>query len=205
MNLDDRSPAAPPRDAYSRVTDAGRFWPLHALALDLLARLGAEYEVSQFAAFQLLPDMHLFEHARPPVMLTPLTPEAAPLAVAFTMFPSLVVRCGRWFVESFPSCGCDACRETSEGEGARFQTLVRDVVDGRFSEALRIPLFGDARLSWSLGDVTALPGHYGRGFRALSRASARALRGDGPRTVTWRPWLVRGPLAAPVVEPVRAE
>jgi hypothetical protein len=188
MNSDDSYRAAPPPGAYSRVTDRGRFQPLHALALDLLVRLDADYDVSRGEAFDLLPDMHAFEHARPPVSLSPLTPAAAPIAVAFTTFPSLVLRCGRWLAESFPSCGCDACRETADSEGERLRAVLRDVVAGSFWEELKIPLFGDARLSWALGDASDPRSQSRSAFRVLSRGYARALTRGRRCAVQWQPW-----------------
>ncbi|HEX8272939.1 MAG TPA: DUF6226 family protein [Longimicrobiaceae bacterium] len=180
----------PPPEAYSRVGDPERFRPLHRIALELLDRLEAEYEVSRTVAFEPGPGMTAFEHARPPVTLTPVTPAAAPIAVAFTPFPSVIARFGRWIAEPFPSCGCDACAETAEDEGARLEALVRDVVAGRFREELLVPRFGDGRLGWSFGGVDAPSGHRS-GWRSLPRADALALRGRGPRAVQWRPWPVR--------------
>lgn len=190
MNADGRHPDEPPPEAYSRVTDAERFRPLHRLALDLLEHLATEYDVSRTETFEPGPGMTHFEHARPPVTLTPADPAAGPIAIAiaiaFTPFPSLIARFGRWIVEPFPSCGCDACAETAEGEGARLEALVQEVVAGRFREELSIPWLGDARLGWSFGDV-GVAGHRSGGTR-LPRAHAAALRGRGPRRVQWSPW-----------------
>ncbi|HLL48502.1 MAG TPA: DUF6226 family protein [Longimicrobiaceae bacterium] len=186
MSADGLFPDEPPPEAYSRVTDPERFRPLHRLALDLLDRLDAEYHVSRTEAFEPGPGMTAFEHARHPVTLTPVDPAAAPVAIAFTPFPSLIVRFGRWIAEPFPSCGCDACAETAEGEGARLEALVHEVVAGRFREELSIPWLGDARLSWSFGDV-GVAGHRS-GWTGLPRAQAVALRGRGPRSVQWSPW-----------------
>ena len=184
-----RYPDGPPLDAYSRVTNPERFAPLHSLAIDLMAQLGAQYSVSRSAEFELLPGMTEFDHARPPIRLTPTAATAAPIGVAFTTFPSIIVRCGRWFVEPFPSCGCDACDETAEDQGEQLQQIVRDVVAGRFVEKLTIPLWGQARRSWSIGFG---PSGEGRGGgRVLRRADARALRGNGPRAVQWQPWPAR--------------
>jgi hypothetical protein len=57
MPPDDWPPGETPLEVYSRVTNPGRFRPLHQLALDLLERLGAEYDVSRTSVFELLPDM----------------------------------------------------------------------------------------------------------------------------------------------------
>ncbi|MBC7788885.1 MAG: hypothetical protein H7Z74_02970 [Anaerolineae bacterium] len=177
----------PSLEAYSRVTNPERFLPLHALALALVDQLTADYDVERTEAFALLPDMQPFEYSRPPVTLMPLASEAAPIAIAFTAYPGLVVRCGRWFSDSFPSCGCDACDETAGSEGDRLDRLLADVVAGRFREELTIPWFGDASLRWAMGD--RLTHSEGRG--AMPRDRARALRGSGPSRVEWQPWRFR--------------
>ena len=192
MNADDGYAAEPPPEAYSRVTNPGRFRPLHAFALEMADRLAAGYDVARTEAFAPPPGVAPFEHARPPVTLTPSTPAAAPVAIAFTTFPGVIVRYGRWLAEPFPSCGCDACGETAGGEGARLEELLGDVVAGRFTEELTIPLLGEARLRWTLGGG----GHRSAGMRRLPRARARTLRGAGPRRVRWQPW---PPRMAPAV------
>lgn len=52
--------------------------------------------MSRTETFEPRPGMTTFEHARPPVTLTPVNPAAAPVAVAFTAFPSVIARFGRW-------------------------------------------------------------------------------------------------------------
>jgi hypothetical protein len=102
---DHRHRGPPPPEAYGRVTNPERFRPLHRYAVALLDRLRTDYAVDVTAAFVFPYGMQPFTPARPPVTLTPKDPGAAPVAVAFTTFPSVVVRCGRWLVESFPACG----------------------------------------------------------------------------------------------------
>lgn len=190
MSESDWPPRAPPIEAYSRVTNPERFRPLHALALALLTRLSADYDVAMTDTFALLPGMQSFEHARAPMTLTPVASDAAPIAVAFTTFPSLIVRYGRWLADPFPVCGCDACGETAAGEGERLERLIADVIAGRFREELTIPLLGQARLCWALGDA-AYEGGSGESFRTMPRAEGRAMRGRGPTRVQWRPWPAR--------------
>ena len=83
--------------------------------------------------------------ARPDVKLTPVDPNAAPIVMAFTAFTGLRVRFGRWYVEPFPDCGCDACDESAEGEIERLSEMVDDVTAGRFREAIEIPLISFMR------------------------------------------------------------
>lgn len=46
--------------------------------------------------------------------LTPKQDSVAPITIAFTDFPGLGVRVGRWLTDRFPPCGSDACDETPE-------------------------------------------------------------------------------------------
>ena len=181
--------SSPSPEEYSRVTNADRFRPLHQHALDLLVRLQASYDVTQSDTFALVPGlMRPFAHARPPVTLTPAAADAAPIAIAFTAFPGLVVRCGRWHSAPFPSYGCDACDETAAGEAERLEDLLGKVVAGLFVEEIRMPLLGDARLYGSFGDRTPSGALSAQGWITVSRDVARVLRGDGPRRIQWRPW-----------------
>ena len=177
----------PDPEAYSRVTNPERFLSLHTFAIVLLDRLTLEYEVARTDAFTLMPNMTPFDQARTPVTLAPVAPEAAPVAIAFTTFPSLVVRYGKWSAMAFPNCGCDACGATAEREGEQLEELVGDVVAGRFREELHIPLFGRAGVHWSFGDI-ARAGHLSEGGEGLSRDQARALHTGGPRRIHWQPW-----------------
>ena len=179
--------SGPDPEAYSRVTNPERFLSLHAFALGLLDRLTLEYDVARTDAFTLMPNMTPFEQARTPVTLTPVAPEAAPVAIAFTTFPSLIVRYGKWSAMAFPNCGCDACAATAVREGEQLEQLLGDVVAGRFREELQIPLFGRANVHWSFGDMTRA-GHLIEGGEGLSRDQARTLHTGGPRRIHWQPW-----------------
>ena len=188
MHLKRRRPIVPLPEEYTRVTNPERFRPLHGLALALVNRLSGEFDVRTSEAFEQRPwHRRPLEHARPPLTLTPATPDAAPIAIAFTPFPSLLVRCGRWFDTSFPQCACDACAETAAGEGARLEELVGDVTAGRFAEELRIPLlFGSAWVRWRLGGMNV--GHAREGGSSVRREVARELGGAGTGRVQWQPW-----------------
>jgi hypothetical protein len=182
---------APPLEAYSRVSNPERFRPLHAHALAVIERLTAAYAVVRRDAFTPLPGMSPFAHARSPVTLTPTAGSpgpGAPLAFAFTAFPSVIVRYGRWLAAPFPACGCDACGETADEEGERLERLVAAVVTDGLREELTIPWVGEARLRWWLG-ASAAAGHPSEAaFQVLPRAWARVLRGPGPGSVRWQPW-----------------
>ena len=124
----------PPAEAYSRVTAPERFQPLHAAASDLLLTLPRQFDVVAHEGVQD-PDLARGPLGRSIVRFIPNIPSAAQVTVAFTTFPSLLVRFGRWHIESFPACGCDACDETAEAEVERFSWMVTQVVDGRFRES----------------------------------------------------------------------
>jgi hypothetical protein len=118
------------------------------------------------------------------VRLEPGNPSAAPIVVAFTSFPGLLIQSGRWTVHAFPACGCDACAETVEGEGQRFLDLIESVVGGRFRESITIPWIGSAGQRWQ---VWSDEGRWGGG-RHLTRKRARELAGGGPRSIEWTAW-----------------
>ena len=140
---------APPDPAYSRVTNAERFRPLHSAMLETIGRLENDFDVERTEGYG--PDAELergLDPASPPVRLNPRDPDAAPIAVVFSTFPGLHVRFGRWYSEPFPSCGCDACDESAEGEIERLNEMVDDVVAGRFCEAIRRPLISFRGSGW---------------------------------------------------------
>jgi hypothetical protein len=178
----------PTPESYSRVTNPGRFLPLLQMAVDLLDRLAAEYDVSRDEVFDPPPGARPVAQARPSVRLVPTIPTAAPIAVLFTTFPSLIVRCGRFLIEPFPSCGCDACDETAPMEGERLQAMLGDVVAGRFEETVTLPLIGYASIGYRLGEPDS-PTGYRSGGRRVTRAEAR--RAGGARAIEWQPWPAR--------------
>ena len=174
-------------EEYSRITHPERFRPLHTRALVLLEQLHVEYEVARTETFDALPTMSPFDHERAPISLTPIAATAAPIAVAFTPFPSLILRFGRWLSEPFPACPCDACAATADSEWERFETIVWSVVHGGLSEQLSLPLLRSPRLSWSFGS--------GAGWSKLPRALGQALGSRGWGRIRWQPWSRRLPSA----------
>ena len=69
-------PDGPPEEAYSRVTDAGRFAPLHDAADEMIARLESDFDVERDEGWGL--DDELEEKltcARPSVRLSPVDPD----------------------------------------------------------------------------------------------------------------------------------
>lgn len=129
-------PDGPPDEAYSRVTNPERFLPLHDTALEMLAALEQRFDVERAEGYGFDEELAVRELLRPSVALMPTDPEAAPLTVAFTDFPGLSVRFGRWSIELFPVCGCDACAEDAEGETERLTERVDILTAGGFYEAV---------------------------------------------------------------------
>ena len=139
----------PPPEAYSRVTDAERFRPLHAAMREVIDRLQGEFDVALTQGYGLDEELERrVALAAPCVRLTPNDGGAAPITIMFSDFPGLHVRFGRWHVEPFPGCGCDACDESAAGEIERLMSIVQDVTAGRFREGIRIPLFSMPRSGW---------------------------------------------------------
>ena len=138
-------PDGPPPEAYSRVTDAERFRPLHAAMRAIIDRLQNDYNVALTEGYgldeEVEPRLTLagLTLDGPSVMLTPSDAGAAPITIVFSNFPGLHIRFGRWLTEPFPDCGCDACDESAEGEIERLTDMVDDVTAGRFREWVRGP------------------------------------------------------------------
>jgi hypothetical protein len=175
----------PPPEAYSRLTNPERFEPLHPAALAHLERLQKCFDVERVEGYGLDQELDRAALTRPSVKLIPADSKAAPIVVAFTSFPSVVMRCGLLLVLAFPECGCDACDDTAEGELQRLSEVMDDVVGGRFRESIRIPLFGDARQEWELWSSTR---RSGGGVLRIARSRARAFVGKASRTFEWSPW-----------------
>lgn len=186
MSRGDRwGPDGPPPEAYSRLTDPERFRPLHAAADALLAELEASFDAQRTDGRGLDPELERVQQARPSVRLVPQDASAAPLVVAFTAFPGIGLRMGHWFTDRFPSCGCDACDETADGEVDRLRDMVENVVEGRFREAIELPLIGDG---WQAYELWSRGGR-SRGRSRIGRKPARAMiTSAGRRSMSWGPW-----------------
>ena len=176
----------PPEEAYSRITDPERFRPLHEWALDLVSRLQANYEVALEVGNGLDTQLQLVPLSRETIGITPLRESSAPIAIAFTDFPGLAVRFGRWDIEWFPPCGCDACDEMPEEQFDKLSEQVTDVVAGRFRESLRMGWRGEGRRStefWSDGHRRSR-----RDTRMPRDEASRILNGRGNFVLEWTPW-----------------
>ena len=179
----------PPAEAYSRITNPERFAPLHDAALAHLERLQQRFDVERVEGYRLDQELEKAGLTRPSIRLTPADPRAAPIVVAFTSFPAVIMRCGLLLVLGFPECGCDACDETPEGELQRLAEVMDDVVGGRFRESIRIPFLGDAEQQWELRSSTRQT----RSGVRIARSRARAFARGRSRTFEWSPWPLRNP------------
>jgi hypothetical protein len=177
--------AGPPLEAYSRVTDPERFGSLHRVAAELLDRLEREFVAERAEGYGLDPELEQgIKPARPSVNLVPRDAGAAPIVIAFSDFPGIVVRFGRWCTAAFPTCGCDACDETAESEIERLKSMIDNLTAGRFREAIRFSPEGTPWQEWEFGSD--------RGRCAKSRLEpdrARQLVAAGERSLyEWGPW-----------------
>jgi Family of unknown function (DUF6226) len=182
-------PEGPPPEAYSRVTNPQRFHPLHEVALTLLSERHETFDVEWIEGHSIDRELETADLARPSIRLVPAHPTAAPLTVAFTTFPGLRVRVGRWCSAAFPGCGCDACDETADEEATRLAAMIDEVVGGRFRESIALPRVGDGWQEWELWS----PARRISGRLQIDRDSARAMLAeirDSP--IVWTPWPRRG-------------
>ncbi len=182
-------PGPPPDPAYSRVTNAERFQPLHSAMLEIIGRLENEFDVERTEGYGLDAELERgLDPARPHVRLNPGDPDAAPIAMVFSTFPGLHVRFGRWYSEPFPSCGCDACDESAEGEIERLSEMVDDVVAGRFCEAIRRPLISLRGSGWRETKFWSSVGTRAQRSR-VDGLRAREMAGGRRRLdLNWKAW-----------------
>ena len=184
----------PSDPAYSRSTNPERFQPLHAAMLEIIGQLENDFEVERTEGHGLDEELEKgLVLARPEIRLTPEDTDAAPIVVAFSTFPGLHIRFGRWYIESFPGCGCDACDESAEGEIERLHEMVDDTAAGRFHEAIEIPSTSFIGSGWR--ETRFCSHEEGR----VSTRSRRRSRVDGHRAremsegrrrldLNWKPW-----------------
>lgn len=176
----------PPPEAYSRVSDPERFRPLHNVALRLLEQLEAAFKIERFEGYGLDSELEVGDLARPSVRLVPQDPKAAPLVIAFTTFPGLKVRVGRWRTDAFPQCGCDACDETADDEATRLAELVDALTAGRFREGVSLLLAGDG---WQESEYWLPSGHRYSSRSLVERGLAREmLARSESSSIEWGPW-----------------
>ena len=190
-----RESAAPPLEAYGRVTDPERFRLLHEAMLEIVRRLEHDFDVERAEGYGLDGELERgLDLAGPCIGLRPSDPGAAPIVAAFTSFPGLHVRFGRWHREAFPACGCDACDESAERGIGRLEAMVESVIHGRFREALRRPLLPFMGYGWVEAEFQSPAGSRSTGSRLAPPQRAPNVRWSppgGPELGTVAP--ARGP------------
>jgi hypothetical protein len=169
----------PKPEEYSRVTDPGRYAVLHEAAGLLLDELTERFTVERRESREPLRVVRLIPHI----------PTAAPVAVIFTDFPGIKLRLGRWYEESLPNCGCDACDEQPGELVADLRTQVSALVEGGLWERVKRGVTG----SWSEARLIGPDFSAGRS-NPLDPREARAARREGfAAAVQWAPWPRRTP------------
>jgi hypothetical protein len=179
----------PPDEAYGRVTNPERFEPLHSAMMEMISRLEETFDVVRVEGYGLDEELEGERGiARPSVQLTPVDSNAAPITVAFSDFPGLFIRFGRWITEPFPSCGCDACDESAADEIERLTELVDIVTAGGFREAIKCPRGPLARDAWLEHEFRA-PESARSGKSRIHRPRALQMSGGARRLdLRWHPW-----------------
>nr|WP_297430282.1 DUF6226 family protein [uncultured Actinotalea sp.] len=182
----------PPEHAYSVTRHPERFAPLHLVADALVVDLARTYDVERAdldpaaTARRFRPVGVRYERG---VVLTPRSPDAPPLAVAWTDFPGVAVRAGVALDDGVPVCGCDACDEGLEELATRLEEHVMAVVEGRFREQVGAGLVSHGLTDRSGGgeSSTAYPDVPADGWEEQARILAGLPGGQ------WQPWPLRPP------------
>lgn len=174
----------PPEEAYSRSTDPHRFQPLHPFAWKVIRQIQDVFGITHFSADDPVPSNEALGEIREVIGLAPLHPLCAAITIGFTSFPGLVVHCGHWMVDRFPSCGCDACGETADSEAFRFEDTLLAVIQGSFRERVVLPVIGFA---WYQSDLQIEGSRSGSTWRVPRSRARDMIRAHG-RQMHWRPW-----------------
>ena len=181
----DWSGEGPPEDAYSRVSEPERFAPLHSWALEVVARLQSEYEVTLDEAGIADADLERSPLSRP-LMNSPNS-DSLRHHHCLTDFPGLGVRRAAGS-STVPSCvGAASTNARAAFEG--FADLLSDVVAGRFRESMYLDRSGDGRSTrqlWCGEHRRSSGGSY------LPRDKAvQILDGKTEIFMEWMPWQPR--------------
>lgn len=127
---------APPPEAYGRVTNPERFAGLHQVADDLLDRFDAQFQVERTEGLHVDTKIAGRRAVDRVVRLSPTVGDGAPLTIAYTSFPGLCVRYGRFLTTGLPHCGCDACNEDPQQLTDELTRRAQLLADGKYSEEI---------------------------------------------------------------------
>jgi hypothetical protein len=172
-----------PTDEAARVTDAARFAVLPDAAETLLDELSRRFLVERREVKEPLEDGSSIRSVR----LIPRTLVAAPLAVDFTDTPGVGLRLGRWFRQSLPGCGCDACGEQPDELVRQLHSRAAALVEGGLWERVRRGVAG----SWAEARLIGPGFRVGQQVPLDARAAREARREGFAAAVQWGPWPAR--------------
>jgi hypothetical protein len=189
MGNDQWLPRTAPPEAYGRITNPERFSVLHDVASKLLRELTRDFDVERPEGYAVDPQLEgRCTLAHPTETLTPRDRAAAPVVVAFSAFPGLRVRFGRWCTMAFPGCGCDACNERAEDEVARLTSMIDNLVEGRFSEAIEV----GGTSSWTEWTFWSADRREHSTSLMDREEAQQLLAASGRSSLAWKPWPRRG-------------
>ncbi len=170
MSDSQRSP-----DEAARVTGAAGPVVLHEAAEVLLDRLSRRFLVEWREVKEAVPDGSTVRWVR----LIPRTPAAAPLAVAFTDTPGIVLQLGRWFRESLPG---------SDGDDVGLlRQMVTALIEGGLWERVRRGPVGSVAEARLIGPDLQMS----RQVPLDARAARQARREGFAAALQWGPWPAR--------------
>jgi hypothetical protein len=167
----------PDDEAYGRVTNPERFRGLHASARELLDDLSAKFDVTRTLGREADGELSERGNTNDVVRLAPTDGDGAPIGVAFTAFPGLIVRFGRWHVAAYPDCGCDACDLVPTQVAQELRDHVAAVTSGQFAERLKHGVRPTLAHSFEPGN---------EGWSRLTHARAKRL--GRPAELRWAAW-----------------
>jgi hypothetical protein len=129
---------SPPEDTYSVDTHPERFAPLHDVADALIAHLRATYDVEVDEGPDVAADLlhDISDDTVRAVRVRPKAADSAALTFVFTTYPGIHLHAGLLHDFRFPSCGCDACDSTWDGEADELEQQVLAVVTGNYRESV---------------------------------------------------------------------
>jgi hypothetical protein len=170
---------------HPHVADSQRFAVLHEAAERLLDEFTERYVVERREGKELLGPAEPLVRV---VRLMPHMPAAGPLAIAFTEFPGVTVRLGRWWAETLPGCGCEVCAEDPQDLIDVLRAQAAALVEGGLWERVRRGIGGSWFETRLIGD-----GVNARREGPLTAREARdARRGGFAAAAQWAPWPRRG-------------
>ena len=169
-----------PLPEHDRVTKPERFAPIVDAARAEIARLVSSYDVAVTQGPGCDDELESRRMVVSVVRLTPARVDAAPLTFAFTPFPGVYMRFGRWHTSAYPPCGCDACDSSVEDLIEQLTADIRSVVDGDFSESLTRGLRPRLSHTFRFGMMS-------KSIESkIGRPTARRL--GRPRRIAWSAW-----------------